>query len=250
MREEKQPQQREQQTEQQQTGLIDGIAQDAAREVERILGEAERAAEDRRKAAEDQARAVVQQGESKAEEQAAHLRAQSASSLRMEHRRGQLKLQEQAVQEVLKRVRQRLAEAVGSPEYREVILSWIVEAAIGLGAPEATVNASVAERKQIDRQLLQEAQSKVSELSGKKVSLIAADEDPLIPQGIVLKGADGRVEFNNQVATRLLRKQAEVRKTIQDIMARTPRSAKARTPRSAKARTQHSANTKAKWKSE
>lgn len=245
-----QQQAEQQQAERQQTDLINGIAQDAAREVERILGEAERAAEDRRKAAEDQARAVVQQGESKAEEQAARLRTQSASSLRMERRRGQLKLQEQAVQEVLKRVRQRLAEAVGSPEYRKVMLAWIVEAAIGLGAPEATVNASAAERKQIDRRLLQEAQSKVSELSGKTVSLIAADEDPLIPQGIVLKAVDGRVEFNNQVVTRLLRKQAEVRKTIQDIMAQTPRSAKAQTPRSAKAQTPRSANTKAKWKSE
>ena len=56
----------QQQAEQQQTDLINGIAQDAAREVKRILGEAERAAEDRRKATEDQARAVVQHGESKA----------------------------------------------------------------------------------------------------------------------------------------------------------------------------------------
>ena len=226
--------------EQQQADLIDGIAQDAAREVERILAEAERAAADRRKAAEDQARALMQQGESKAEDQAEHLRTQSASSLRMERRRRQLKLQEQAVQEVLKRVRQRLVDAVGSPEYREVMLAWIVEATIGLGAPEATVNASAAERKQIDRRLLQDAQSKVSELSGRKVSLKPSDGDPLIPQGIVLRGADGRVEFNNQVATRLLRRQSEIRKTIQDIMAQTPRSAETQTPR----------DTKAKWKNE
>lgn len=204
--------------EQQQADLINGIAQDAAKEAERILGEAERAAEDLRKAVEDQARAVMQQGESKAEEQAELIRAQSTSSLRMERRRRQLKLQEQAVQEVLKRVRQRLAEAVGSPEYREVMLAWIVEAAIGLGSPEATVNTSAAERKQIDRRLLQDAQNKVSELCGKKVSLKQADGDPLIPQGIVLKAADGRVEFNNQVATRLLRRQSEILKVIQNVL--------------------------------
>jgi vacuolar-type H+-ATPase subunit E/Vma4 len=220
VREEKQPQQRGQQAEQQrdQHDLIDGIAQDAAREVERILGEAEKAAADRKASAEDQARAVIQQGESKAEEQAERIRAQSASSLRMERRRRQLKLQEQAVQEVLKRVRQRLAEAVGSSEYRQVLLGWIVEAAIGLGVPQATVNASAAERKQIDKRLLQDAQDKISELSGKKVSLRPADEDPLIPQGIMLKAVDGRVEFNNQVATRLLRRQSEIRKAIQDAI--------------------------------
>ena len=198
--------------------LIDGIAEDVAREVERILGEAEKSAADRRASADDQARAVFQQAESKAEEQAERIRSQSSSSLRMERRRKQLRLQEQAVQEVLKRVRQRLAEMVGIREYREVLLAWIVEGAIGLGMAQAAVNASTPERKQIDKKLLQDAQSKVKELTGRKVSLTLADGDPLIPQGVVLKAADGRVEFNNQVATRLLRRQSEIRKAIQDIL--------------------------------
>jgi vacuolar-type H+-ATPase subunit E/Vma4 len=107
---------------------------------------------------------------------------------------------------------------VGTREYREVLLNWIVEAAIGLGASEATVNASAAERKQIDKRLLQDAQDKVAELSGRKVDLKSAAEDPLIPQGIVLRAADGRVEFNNQVATRLLRRQSEIRKAIQETI--------------------------------
>jgi vacuolar-type H+-ATPase subunit E/Vma4 len=198
--------------------LIDGITEDVAREVERVLGEAEKSAADRRASAEDQARAVIQQAESRAEEQAERIRTQSSSSLRMERRRKQLRLQEQAVQEVLKRVRQRLAEMVGTREYREVLLNWIVEAAIGLGVSQATVNASAAELKQIDERLLQEAQDKIGVLSGKKVSLESAAEDPLIPQGIILRAADGRVEFNNQVATRVLRRQSEIRKAIQDTI--------------------------------
>ena len=198
--------------------LIDGITEDVAREVERVLGEAEKSAADRRASAEDQARAVIQQAESRAEEQAERIRTQSSSSLRMERRRKQLRLQEQAVQEVLKRVRQRLAEMVGTREYREVLLNWIVEAAIGLGVTQATVNASAAELKQIDERLLQEAQDKIGVLSGKKVSLESAVEDPLIPQGIILRAADGRVEFNNQVATRVLRRQSEIRKAIQDTI--------------------------------
>jgi len=220
---------RQQQTQQQQSqapqsDLIAGIAQDAAMEVERILGEAEKAVQDRIKAAQNQARAVIQQAESKAEEQVERILAQSGSSLRMERRRISLKLREQAVQEVLKRLRQQLAEMVGSPKYREVLLAWIVEGAIGLGVEKATVNASAAERKQIDKKLLQAGEAKVKKLTGKKVSLCLADEDPLIPQGVVLKAAGGRVEFNNQVATRLLRSQSEIRKVIQEELAsRTPR---------------------------
>lgn len=198
--------------------LIAGIAQDASKEAERVLAEAKKAAEERIKAAQDQGRAVIQQAESKAEEQAARIRTQSASSMRMERRRISLKLREQAVQEVLTRVRQRLVDMVGSPEYRDVLLAWIVEGAIGLGAAEATVNAPIRELKQIDKKMLQAAESKVKELTGKKVTLTVASGDPLVPQGVVVKAAGGRVEFNNQVATRLQRLQSEIRKQIQDIL--------------------------------
>jgi vacuolar-type H+-ATPase subunit E/Vma4 len=214
----RQQRQKEQPEQQPTHDLIDGIAQDAGAEAEKIITEAEKAVKERIRAAEEQARAVVQQAESKAEEQAERIRSQSASSLRMESRRTHLKLQEQAVQEVLSRVRQQFAGMIGTPVYREVLLAWIVEGAIGLDVEQATVNASAAERKQIDKRLLQEAQGKVAELTGRKVSLALADGGPLIPQGVVLKAVDGRVEFNNQVATRLLRRQSEIRKMIQDIL--------------------------------
>ena len=198
--------------------LIAGIVQDASKEAERVLAEAKKAAAERIKAAQDQGRAVIQQAESKVEEQAARIRTQSASSMRMERRRISLKLREQAVQEVLTRVRQRLADMVGSPEYRDVLLAWIVEGAIGLGAAEATVNAPTRELKQIDKKMLQAAESKVKELTGKKVTLMVASGDPLVPHGVVVKAAGGRVEFNNQVATRLQRLQSEIRKQIQDVL--------------------------------
>jgi V/A-type H+-transporting ATPase subunit E len=201
-----------------QQDLITGIAQDAAGEADRVLAEARKAAEERIKAAGDQAQAIVQQAEIQAQEQAGRIRAHSESLLHMEQRRISLKRKEQAVQEVLSGTRERLAAMVGTPEYRRVLLAWLVEGAIGLGAPEASVNASAAERQQIDRELLQSVQEKVRELTGRNVSLSLASADPLIPQGVVLISADGRVEFNNQVATRMLRRQSEIRKEIQDLL--------------------------------
>jgi vacuolar-type H+-ATPase subunit E/Vma4 len=208
----------EDRTAEQQSDLISGIAQDAATEAEQVLAEAKKAAEDRIKAAHDQAAATLQQAEAKAEEQAERIRSQAASSLRMERRRISLKLREQASQEVLSRVRQRLSEMVGLPHYRDVLLAWIVEGAIGLGAAEVRVNASARERSQVDKKMLQAAAAKVKELTGKKVTLSVASGDPLIPQGVVVRAADGRVEFNNQVATRLQRLQSEIRKQIQDVL--------------------------------
>jgi V/A-type H+-transporting ATPase subunit E len=201
-----------------QADLIAGITQDAAGEAERILAEARKAADERIKAARDQARAVLQQAESQAQEQAGRIRAHSESLLHMERRRISLRRQEQAVQEVLSGTRERLAAMVGTPEYRQVLLAWLVEGAIGLGASEASVNASAAERKQIDEKLLKSVRDKVKELTGRNVSLSLTAADPLIPQGVVLTSADGRVEFNNQVATRMLRRQSEIRKEIQDLL--------------------------------
>ena len=51
-------------------------------------------------------------------------------------------------------------------------------------------------------------------MTGRDVTLELADESPTAGQGIVLRAADGRVQFNNQIATRLLRYQSEIRKIV------------------------------------
>ena len=51
---------------------------------------------------------------------------------------------------------------------------------------------------------------------GRVIEAVRKTEGPRAYPGSPLIAADGRVEFNNQVATRLLRRQSEVRKTIQD----------------------------------
>jgi vacuolar-type H+-ATPase subunit E/Vma4 len=97
-----------------------------------------------------------------------------------------------------------------------VLLGWIVEAAIGLGLPEATVNASAPELPLLEEGLLAEAERRVRELTGREVRLGRAEGDPLAGQGVVLLGRGGRLAYNNQVSTRLLRRQSEIRKMIYD----------------------------------
>jgi vacuolar-type H+-ATPase subunit E/Vma4 len=93
-----------------------------------------------------------------------------------------------------------------------------VEAAMGLSLPEAVVNASAAELALIDERLLSEVQERVSELTGRKVRLFKSKADPLVGQGVMLVGREGRLAFNNQVSTRLLRRQTEIRKKIHEIL--------------------------------
>ncbi len=199
-----------------QGGLIEGIAQDAQAEARRLVEEAEKAAAERQEAASRQAAGILEEARRKTAEQAAGLKRQSASTAKMETKRIALRVREQAARQVLEGARAELERLVGTPEYRGILLGWIVEAAIGLGLPEATVNASPAELALLDEGLLEEAQRRVLELTGREVRLARAEEGPLAGQGVVLVGRGGRLAYNNQVSTRLLRRQTEIRKMIYD----------------------------------
>lgn len=199
-----------------QGGLIEGIAQDAEAEGRRLVQEAEKAGAERREATGRQAEGILEEARRKAAEQAESLRRQAASTAKMQAKRIGLRVREQAARQVLERARARLEELAGTPEYRETLLGWIVEAAVGLGLPEATVNASARELPLLDERLLAEAQRRVRELTGRTVSLTKAEGEPLAGQGVVLVGRGGRLAYNNQVSTRLLRRQTEVRKMIYD----------------------------------
>ena len=199
-----------------QGGLIEGIAQDAEAEGRRLVQEAEKAGAERREATGRQAEGILEEARRKAVEQAESLRRQAASTAKMQAKRIGLRVREQAARQVLERARARLEELAGAPEYREILLGWIVEAAVGLGLPEATVNASARELPLLDERLLAEAQRRVRELTGRTVSLTKAEGEPLAGQGVVLVGRGGRLAYNNQVSTRLLRRQTEVRKMIYD----------------------------------
>jgi vacuolar-type H+-ATPase subunit E/Vma4 len=199
-----------------QGGLIEGIAQDVQAEARRLVQEAEKAVSERRQASARQAAEILEEARRKSAEQAAGLKRQAASTAKMEAKRITLRVREQAARQVLEEARARLEQMIGKPEYRQVLLSWIVEAAIGLGLPEAKVNASAPELPLLEEGLLEEAQRRVQELTGRTVRLARAEGEPLAGQGVVLVGRGGRLAYNNQVSTRLLRRQTEIRKMIYD----------------------------------
>jgi vacuolar-type H+-ATPase subunit E/Vma4 len=178
--------------------------------------EAEKTAAERREAAARQAGEILGEARRKSAEQAAGVKRQAASAAKMQTKRIALRVRERAARQVLEQARLRLERLIGEPEYRQVLLGWIVEAAIGLGLPEATVNASAPELPLLEEGLLVEAQRRVRELTGREVRLTRAGGDPLAGQGVVLVGRGGRLAYNNQVSTRLLRRQSEIRKMIYD----------------------------------
>ncbi len=194
--------------------LMAGILREAEAEAGRILGEAEEYASQQEAGSGQRAARILEEAGEKAREQCRAIERQAASAVRVETRRRALRAREQVIRKVLERARRALAERVDRPEYRRVLEDWVVEAAVGLAVPEAEVSCSGPERALVDQKLLAEAARRVKELTGREVKLRLSEDEPPAAQGVVLSAPGGRVQFNNQVRTRLLRRQAQVREAV------------------------------------
>ena len=120
----------------------------------------------------------------------------------------------QDIRFLIKQVEERMQTRIARPDYRTALLQWIVEAARGLNMDAAEINASAAERKLIDKNLLDEAMKMLEQ----KVALTLSKDDPLSGQGVVLTSVNGRLAFNNQVRTRIQRHQREIHGLIHDVL--------------------------------
>jgi len=194
--------------------IISGIEMEAQEEVERILSEAKNNADQRREYAKKQAKSILEEAEKKAAEQSKAVKTRMLSGVAIEVRRTSMGAMESIFNEIIGRVKVQLGGLVRSAGYSKVICNWIIEAAVGLGAETALVNASADERALIDKDLLKEAEQKVEKILVSPVKLVVSDDTPLRSQGVMLTAANKRTAFNNQVEARLRRRQSEIRAMV------------------------------------
>lgn len=194
--------------------LISGIETEARVEEQQIIKEAEKKADEKRKYAEKKIESMLNDARQEAKEKAQKVKSKILSSLKLEIKRRSMQAQDIVMQDVLDKVERKMFTMISDTSYRSVLISWITEAAVGLDAESAHINASEKERMLIDDNLLSEAMKEIHTRSGRKVELTLSDGQPLKSQGIVLTAADGRTAFNNQVKTRMLRNQRKIRSQI------------------------------------
>lgn len=204
--------------EQGKAALIAGMKADAHNEAETILREARAQAEEKRKAGLKRVDALLQEAEAKGRQQAEIIMKKASSEVDMEIKRRSLRLQRDLLREITHRVETRLATLIETPSYRDTLLDWITEAALGLGAEAAQVHTTAAERPLIDEALLKTAAERIKARGGPDVTLTMSPARPLSGQGVLLIAADGRTAFNNQVKTRMLRCQRQMQRLIVDAL--------------------------------
>lgn len=198
-------------TEQDKAALISGIEAEARAEEQQIIEAAQKQADEKRKFAEKKIESILNDARKEAKEKAEKVKSKILSSLKLEVKRQSMHAQDLLMQDVIAKVEKKLFTMIDDTNYRSVLINWIAEAAIGLDAESALINASEKERLLIDDKLLSQAGEKIRSQSGKEIELKLSEEQPLKSQGIVLTAADGRTAFNNQVKTRMLRNQRKIR---------------------------------------
>lgn len=194
--------------------IIAGILADADAEASRIVAEAEAYAEQASARAAEQAATIARDAEAKSAAQAGAILADAEAKAAIERRKRSLLLQESLASDIVERAERRIAGMTRLPGYRDVLRGWITEAAIGLSADSAAVNASKDESALIDDAMLREAEKAALEATGKATSLHKVEGDPTIGQGAYLVADGGRLAYDNRVATRFVRNRAEIRKRI------------------------------------
>ena len=198
--------------------IITGIEQDAQSEATRLVEKARQYVQDRQAACETKLASIKKEAAEKLQQQTAEISKNMASTIAVEQRRITLRIRDKLIRSINSRVGEYLASLIQQPGYKDILLGWVIEAAIGLNTAQAAVNASMAERKLLDEDLLKQAAARVKSMTGQQVQLTLSTEAPLPGQGIVVSASDGRTAFNNQVSTRLLRYQSEIRKLIYDTL--------------------------------
>lgn len=204
--------------EREKAALISGIEADARAEEQKIMEEAQVQAAEKREHAEKKIASLLEEARAKAQEQADAVRKKIIATAEREVKRRSMRARYDIMRDVMDRVEKRLRSMIAEDNYRSTLLGWLVEAAVGLDAEAAVVNASADERKLIDDRMLSEAKERLRNQTGKDVALTLSDGQPLKSQGVVLTAANGRTAFNNQVRTRMLRNKREIQMLIYNAL--------------------------------
>ena len=197
----------------QDTELIRHMLQTAEEEAGSIREEAEKSIADRRRTLEERIVRIRREAEERIAAESERMRVRADATIDLERNRARLRKESRIYRMVGDRVRQAFRERRDEADYGDVLKTWIIEAALGLGAPEATVAASEEDRETV-RRVLPEAERELADAHGAKVKL-SPDEEIVVPgQGVMLRNVPPSMAYSNTVDDRLRRYGSEVRALI------------------------------------
>ena len=193
--------------------LLEEIAKNAREEADSIVEKAETTARQKMEAAEGKAKRLEREALERADARGEQIRKHTEQAIEVRRRRVRLQQNEELLNKVFERVRQIIEERAADEAYEQVFEDWTVEAVIGLDVDRAVIAVSAAEKSYLTDAFISRVCRRVEELNGKKVHITFSNEEEK-EYGVVARSEDGRLEYRNQVETRLHRNRSYYRKLI------------------------------------
>jgi vacuolar-type H+-ATPase subunit E/Vma4 len=194
--------------------FLDEILVSAQDEAEKIISQAQSRAQSRKEAAHKQVESLSLEREKQLSAERKRQTKRSDQKISSEKRRRELQLRDRFMTEALAKTKETLIAMTQKPEYNDVLADWVVEAVLGLGVSEVVVNGRVREREIMSQEWLKKQEKTLKETYGHNVTLELSGEPALLQAGVIAGEKEGRLVYNNQVETRILRKQSDLRKVI------------------------------------
>ncbi|MHC1693590.1 MAG: V-type ATP synthase subunit E family protein [Sphaerochaetaceae bacterium] len=192
--------------------LLEGIIANARSEAEQILAKSVVEVAGLEKVYQQKAAEARKVEDRILEAQLDEISRKEESLLRNAQRKSSLLKGDRLRTRVMESVTHKMADLMGETGYGDILVGWIAEGAIGLDHDEAMVRCSFKE--EITPLMLEKASQLVQSKTGRKIRLTFSD-NPLSAQGVVVSSLDGKIAYNNQVATRITRYDRELKELME-----------------------------------
>lgn len=205
-------------TNDQETALIESIKKAAQDEAQEILDNAHRTVQERKKSTDRQIEEINKQNQNRIKEQVAAIAAESKRKIASLERKQQLILKNQIVDHVTKKVLDKFNALVNSPGFKEMMLEWTVEAALGLEETDAVLKVTDSCQSFADDTFCRKAERRYNAFTGKSLKLSISSDAIKKDHGIILESKNGRTTYNNLLQTRLYRQKDMIQaRVLEDI---------------------------------
>ena len=181
-------------------------------EAEQLKAEAQKKADAIRKRAQAQADAESKAILDAAAQDADRLRSQAVATAQLKARSIQLEHREQLLDRVFKTVTEKLADVPKRSDYDQIAAALLREALTQLRVNKAQVRADQVTQAMLKKKALDDIST---ELKGQYTLTDALEEGT----GVIVDAADGKLNYDNTLETRLNRLQSTLRAAVYKILS-------------------------------
>lgn len=204
--------------------LESGIKAEADGKIRDIEAAAEAFVARRMRDAHKQAESILSEARAAAEARASAFLTATESGLAVERTRQRLLTEEKLTQRILDMSAGEFNKNCAQGNHHDRLLTWLCEASATVAAAtiatatvasdEADVQGTVEDAEFLTGDLLKEAEVRLKDLTGRRVSLRFSEDPPLEGRGLVLTAEGGRIACDNRAKARIARAEKTLRSFI------------------------------------